>query len=47
MRILVEAVLSIQAGENPQSIKMKLSGLLDPGQRNKLEEGLKENAAEK
>lgn len=40
MRIVVEGVLSIQAGENPQSIKMKLSGLLDPKDRIKLEKSI-------
>lgn len=38
MRIIVEGVLSIQAGENPKSIKMKLSGMLEPKERRKIEE---------
>ncbi|RCX07306.1 chemotaxis protein MotA [Anaerobacterium chartisolvens] len=43
MRIIVEGILSIQTGENPQSIKMKLSGLLEPKHRSKLDEGITEN----
>jgi chemotaxis protein MotA len=41
MRIILEGVLSIQAGENPTSIKMKLSSMLKPAQRAKLEENSK------
>lgn len=37
MRIVVEGVLLIQEGSNPQSIKIKLSGLLSPEQRANLE----------
>lgn len=37
MRIVVEGVLSIQAGENPNSIKMKLAGMLEPKEKLKLE----------
>lgn len=37
MRIILEGVLSIQAGENPTSIKMKLSSMLKPNDRAKLE----------
>lgn len=33
MRIIVEGVLSIQAGENPKSIEVKLVGLLEPKKR--------------
>jgi chemotaxis protein MotA len=33
MLIIIEGVLSIQAGENPKIIKMKLSGLLEPSER--------------
>ncbi|MCX7708688.1 MAG: flagellar motor stator protein MotA [Clostridia bacterium] len=33
MRIMVEGILSIQAGENPKSIKMKLAGMLNPKER--------------
>ncbi|MCX7747090.1 MAG: flagellar motor stator protein MotA [Clostridia bacterium] len=43
MRMVVEGVLSIQIGENPQSIKMKLSGLVEPKHRGKLLENAKEN----
>lgn len=39
MRIIVEGVLSIQAGENPKSILMKFVGMLEPKQRARLEEG--------
>ncbi len=39
MQIIVEGVLSIQAGENPKSIKMKLAGMLEPKDRLKVEEG--------
>jgi len=38
MRIIIEGLLSIQTGENPQNIKMKLSGLLSPKQRLDLED---------
>jgi chemotaxis protein MotA len=38
MQIIVEGLLSIQAGENPNSIKMKLEGMLEPKERMKLEE---------
>jgi chemotaxis protein MotA len=37
MRIIVEGVLSIQAGENPKSIETKLSSMLDPKERERLE----------
>ncbi len=39
MRIIVEGILSIQAGENPKSIKMKLSGMLEPKDRLRIEDG--------
>jgi chemotaxis protein MotA len=42
MMIVIEGVLSIQTGENPKSIKMKLSGLLDPKERAELDEKVKE-----
>ncbi len=38
MRIILEGILSIQAGENPKSIILKLSGMLDPKERAKLEQ---------
>jgi len=38
MRIILEGILSIQAGENPKSIVLKLSGMLEPNQRKKLEQ---------
>jgi chemotaxis protein MotA len=38
MRIMTEGILSIQGGENPNSIKGKLAGMLDPKDRKKLEE---------
>ncbi len=37
MRIILEGILSIQAGENPKSIILKLSGMLDPKSREALE----------
>jgi len=37
MRIIMEGLLSIQAGENPRSIKMKLSGMLSPEGRAQIE----------
>lgn len=43
MKLVVEGVLSIQSGENPQSIKMKLSGLLDPESKRKFEESVTNN----
>jgi chemotaxis protein MotA len=36
MRIILEGVLSIQAGENPKSIEIKLVGMLDPKTREKI-----------
>lgn len=33
MSIIIEGILAIQAGENPKLIKLKLSGLLDPSER--------------
>ncbi len=38
MRIILEGILSIQAGENPKSIILKLSGMLEPKERAKLEQ---------
>ncbi|RJE47994.1 MULTISPECIES: flagellar motor stator protein MotA [unclassified Dehalobacter] len=38
MRIIVEGVLALQAGENPSSIKVRLTGMLDPKERKILEE---------
>jgi len=43
MRIMLEGILSIQAGENPKSIILKLSGMLEPKERAKLEQNT-ENA---
>jgi chemotaxis protein MotA len=37
MYIIVEGILSVQAGENPKSIEMKLLGMLEPAQRLKFE----------
>lgn len=37
MRLIAEGVLSIQAGENPSSIEMKLVGMLKPGERKKFQ----------
>ncbi|MHB8170897.1 MAG: flagellar motor stator protein MotA [Thermincolia bacterium] len=37
MRIIVEGLLSIQAGENPNNIEMKLAGMLEPKDRKKFE----------
>jgi len=42
MRIIVEGILSIQAGENPKSIEMKLIGLLEPKKRIGYESSSKE-----
>lgn len=42
MLIIVEGLLSIQAGENPKSIEMKLVGMLEPHQRAKLEQASNE-----
>jgi len=44
MRIIVEGVLSIQAGENPKSIILKLSGMLESKDRLKLEQKTAEKA---
>jgi chemotaxis protein MotA len=38
MRIALEGILSIQAGENPRSIRTKLIGMLDPKESKKLEQ---------
>lgn len=38
MHIITEGVLSIHAGENPRSIRMKLAGMLEPAERMKVEE---------
>lgn len=38
MRVVMEGILSIQSGENPQMIKTKLSGMLEPKERKKIEE---------
>lgn len=37
LRIIMEGFLSIQAGENPRSIKMKLVAMLDPKERARYE----------
>jgi chemotaxis protein MotA len=42
MRIIVEGILSIQAGENPRNITMKLGCMLDPKERLVLEEKTQE-----
>jgi chemotaxis protein MotA len=33
MNIILEGILSIQAGENPKSIEVKLVSMLEPKQR--------------
>lgn len=38
MLIIVEGLLSIQSGENPKSVETKLSGMLEPKQREELEQ---------
>lgn len=38
MHIIIEGLLSIQAGENPRSIKMKLVAMLDPEERVRVED---------
>lgn len=38
MNIILEGVLSIQAGKNPKSIEAKLSGMLEPKQRRKIQD---------
>ena len=43
MNIILEGVLSIQAGENPKSIEMKLVGLLEPKERKAFESAAVEN----
>lgn len=42
MRLIVEGVLSLQAGENPSNIKLKLTGMLNPNDRIKFEARNKE-----
>lgn len=37
MYIMLEGILSIQSGDNPKSIEMKLSGMLEPKDRERLE----------
>jgi chemotaxis protein MotA len=43
MKIMIEGILSIQAGENPKSIEMKLLGLLEPKKRKEFASDNKEN----
>ena len=43
MEIILEGILSIQAGENPKGIKVKLAGMLDPNDRKRLEDSETEN----
>lgn len=43
MRIIVEGILSIQAGDNPKSIEMKLISMLKPTDRIKFEEKTMKN----
>jgi chemotaxis protein MotA len=38
LRIIAEGVLSIQAGESPKSMELKLFGMLEPELRKKLEQ---------
>jgi chemotaxis protein MotA len=38
MLIIVEGLLSIQSGENPKSVETKLSGMLEPKEREKIEQ---------
>lgn len=38
LRIIAEGVLSIQAGESPKSMELKLFGMLEPEMRKKLEQ---------
>ncbi len=39
MRLIVEGILSIQAGENPNNIEMKLLGMLEPADRMQFDSG--------
>lgn len=43
MHIMLEGILSIQAGNNPKSIERKLIGMLEPKQRAKFEEANNNN----
>lgn len=43
MYIIVEGILSVQAGENPKSITIKLEGMLDPSERLLLRENLEKS----
>jgi chemotaxis protein MotA len=43
MNIMLEGILSIQAGNNPKSIERKLVGMLEPKQRTRFEENNNEN----
>lgn len=43
MNIVLEGVLSIQAGENPKSIETKLVGMLEPEERIKIEKNKSDN----
>ena len=44
--ILIEGMLSIQAGENPRMIEEKLKAFLSPAMREKSGEGSKDEAGE-
>lgn len=46
LNIILEGVLSIQAGENPKSIEMKLVGMLEPKERIKFESESNENKSQ-
>lgn len=37
MYIILEGILSIQSGDNPKSIETKLSGMLEPKDRERYE----------
>ncbi|UWG95453.1 flagellar motor stator protein MotA [Dehalobacter sp. DCM] len=41
MYLILEGVIALQAGENPSSIKMRLTGMLDPKSRKKIEDNEK------
>lgn len=46
LNLIMEGILSIQAGENPKGIESKLIGMLDPKDREKVETKNKENKGE-
>jgi chemotaxis protein MotA len=47
MHIILEGILSIQAGENPKSIETKLISMLEPRERTKFEENSNNETREK